>query len=269
MQYGLPYQGSKSRIADELMKLLPSGKRFVDLFAGGCAIAHCALLSNKYESVLANDINYMPIQLFVDAVNGKYRDYDHIVTREEFNMFKDSDPYIKYICSFGNGGKNYLYGPNKEDIKNTASRMLIKKTLKERRLEYIKFIKELGEYLSSIQRLEQLEQLERLQQLETSNMSYEEYEYQEGDVVYCDIPYENTTGYNGESFDSKKFYEWAKSRPYQVFFSSYKISDDSFYKVEVKEIQQLMDNLTNHNKVMEYLYSNQPIRRENEQQSLF
>lgn len=34
-QYGLPYMGSKDKIADSLMKVLPDGKRFVDLFGGG------------------------------------------------------------------------------------------------------------------------------------------------------------------------------------------------------------------------------------------
>lgn len=33
--YGVPYQGNKSRIADIIISLLPSGKRLVDLFGGG------------------------------------------------------------------------------------------------------------------------------------------------------------------------------------------------------------------------------------------
>lgn len=32
---GLSYQGSKNRIADIIIQLLPSGNRFVDLFGGG------------------------------------------------------------------------------------------------------------------------------------------------------------------------------------------------------------------------------------------
>lgn len=35
MNYGVPYQGSKSRIATLIMNELPEGKRFVDLMAGG------------------------------------------------------------------------------------------------------------------------------------------------------------------------------------------------------------------------------------------
>ena len=31
--YGIPYMGSKDKIADSLMKVLPNGRRFVDLLA--------------------------------------------------------------------------------------------------------------------------------------------------------------------------------------------------------------------------------------------
>ena len=78
--------------------------------------------------------------------------------------------------------------------------------------------------LEQLERLQQLEQLERLQQLEQrikiSCGSYDEYVYQDGDVVYCDPPYEGTADY-GKSFDHYAFYEWVATRPYQVWFSSY------------------------------------------------
>lgn len=35
--YGIPMQGSKSRIADKIIDLLPSATHFYDLFGGGCA----------------------------------------------------------------------------------------------------------------------------------------------------------------------------------------------------------------------------------------
>lgn len=54
--YGVPYSGSKNKLAEDIIALLPKGKRLVDLFAGGCAITHCALLSGKWESILSNDL---------------------------------------------------------------------------------------------------------------------------------------------------------------------------------------------------------------------
>ena len=35
MNYGLPYMGSKNKIAKKIVELLPSGERLVDLMAGG------------------------------------------------------------------------------------------------------------------------------------------------------------------------------------------------------------------------------------------
>ena len=49
--------GSKNQIAKDIINALPSGDRFVDLFAGGCSMTHCAMLSGKYKCFLANDLN--------------------------------------------------------------------------------------------------------------------------------------------------------------------------------------------------------------------
>lgn len=33
-KYGIPYKGNKSKIAEDILNQLPSGKRLVDLFGG-------------------------------------------------------------------------------------------------------------------------------------------------------------------------------------------------------------------------------------------
>lgn len=55
-KWGAAYQGSKSKIADEIIALLPARKYFIDAFSGGGALAHCALESGKFENVIANDL---------------------------------------------------------------------------------------------------------------------------------------------------------------------------------------------------------------------
>lgn len=271
--YGVPYQGNKSRIADIIIKILPPGKRLVDLFGGGGAITHCAMLSGKWDQFLYNDLNDMITGLFIDAVYGKFKDEHRVITREEFEDLKNTDAYVKYIWSFGNNGSGYLWGKDIEEIKCTACHSLVDDELRDRRLAYMKFVKMLKKRLSdyrlepierlqSLEHLQGLQQLEALQRLEVLNMSYEDYEYLEGDVVYCDIPYEQIgkgkCNDYGVNFDSFKFYEWAKSKDYQIFFSSYEISDDSFYKVKVKSVQSLIGANTNGKIVNEYLYSNKP-----------
>lgn len=60
-------------------------------------------------------------------------------------------------------------------------------------------------------------------------------------------------------FNSKEFYKWVKEQPCQVFFSSYEISDDSFYKIKLKSVMSLIGANTNGQFVNEYLYSNKEI----------
>ena len=47
--YGVSYQGNKSRIADIIINILPSGKRLVDLFGGGVLlpIVECYLINGN------------------------------------------------------------------------------------------------------------------------------------------------------------------------------------------------------------------------------
>lgn len=68
-RYGVPYKGSKNAIAEWVVDILPPGERLVDLFAGGCAITHAAMLSGKWDRFLANDIGDGP-EFFQKAIMG-------------------------------------------------------------------------------------------------------------------------------------------------------------------------------------------------------
>lgn len=117
MNYGLPYMGSKNAIAKAIVDALPAGEVFVDLFCGGCAVTHAAILSGKYKRFIINDINQQIVQLFIDAINGKYADEKRWISREDFFRLKDTDAYVKYCWSFGNGGYSYAYGRSVEHWK--------------------------------------------------------------------------------------------------------------------------------------------------------
>ena len=108
-------------------------------------MTHCAMLSGKWDSFLYNDLNEMITTLFIDAVNGKYHDERRVITREEFFDQYETDPYIKYIWSFGNAGLAYLWGKDIEDIKCTACHSLLDEELNDRRLAYVHFVKMLRE----------------------------------------------------------------------------------------------------------------------------
>ena len=117
MKYGLPYKGSKNKLAERIVSLLPKCTHLIDLFCGGCAVSHAALLRNKYEHIHINDINWMCPTLFIDALNGKYQNETRWISREDFFRLKDTDPYVAVVWSFGNNLRDYLYSKGIEPLK--------------------------------------------------------------------------------------------------------------------------------------------------------
>ena len=115
--YGLPYTGSKSRIAHWVIDNLPSGRVLIDAFAGGCAITHRALLSQKWQTVIANDINGKYPQLFADAMHGQYRYEKRWISREDFERLKEKNAFVACCWSFGNKLKCYMYSKAIEPYK--------------------------------------------------------------------------------------------------------------------------------------------------------
>ena len=116
MRYGLGYCGSKNGIAEWVCDYIPNSRNFYDLFAGGCAITHCSMLRKKSENYLINDISDV-VELFYDAVMGKYKNETRWISREDFYNLKDNDPYIRYCWSFGNRGLEYMYSREVEPWK--------------------------------------------------------------------------------------------------------------------------------------------------------
>ena len=114
--YGLPYMGSKNAIVDKFFPLFPKAKHFYDLFGGGGAVTHYAVLSKKYEQVHYNDISDIG-ELFSDAVSGRYANETRWISREDFFNLKDKEPYIRAVWSFGNNGNNYMYSREVEPWK--------------------------------------------------------------------------------------------------------------------------------------------------------
>jgi hypothetical protein len=111
MNYGLPYMGSKSRICEWLMAHLPPADTFIDLFAGGCAVTHAAMISGKYKRVIANDVQGDVLHLFQRAVTEGLKPEDWSpVSREEFHLRAPTDPLVRLVRSFGNSCDSYLYG---------------------------------------------------------------------------------------------------------------------------------------------------------------
>lgn len=181
--YGLPYMGSKNKLAEEIVNFLPQKKVLVDLFGGGGAISVCACQSGKYEKIIYNELNTLIAETFQKALNGDYENERRWVSREEFEKLKKTDGYVAICFSFSNNCNTYMYGLKIEPYKRAYHYAIvfddfrpfnelfddettekIKKSvegitdLKERR---IKFSHALGDYILSLERCEPLERKER------------------------------------------------------------------------------------------------------------
>ena len=117
MNYGLPYKGSKNRIAKKILDVLPAAPVMYDVFCGGCAITHAAMLSGKYSRVVANDINGMIPHAFETAITGGFRNEDRWISRDDFQRLYKTDPYVAICFSFGNNLRWYCYARELEPYK--------------------------------------------------------------------------------------------------------------------------------------------------------
>lgn len=291
MKYGLPYKGSKNKLAERIIDLFPKKENLYDLFCGGGAITHCALLGNKFKKVYMNDINPMCTQLFIDSVKGKYKNEKRWISREDFFRLKDIDPYIAFCWSFGNNCKTYIYGKEVEQYKKALHYAIVFDNyslgkelgldfsviegiegIKERRLALNKYLKETnqkekakcnsksGSLLQNLERLQNLESLQNLKSLQslktgklkTSNKSYDEIEIKPNSIIYCDIPYKDTDGYNNKEFDYESFYDWCKKQTELLFISSYEMPDN-FISVAEFSHKSILSRSAN-NKVIEKIF---------------
>ena len=283
MNYGMPYKGSKGKLAERLINLFPKADNFYDLFCGGCAVAHAALLSHKYKTVHINDIEPKVVDLFIRATRGEFKNETRWISHEEFDRLKSSDYLVACLFSFGNDFCSYLYSKDIEPMKKAAHYAIlfgdfsyfrewnkevsdkVESALKsislserqKRRLTLYRIVRNILQKRIQIQNLQNLERLQNLESLESyinsSSQDYSEIKIKQNSVIYCDIPYEETETYFKQKFDYSRFYDWCCKQTEPLFISSYNISDLRFKCVSEFEHRSTLDAKSN-NKVTERVY---------------
>ena len=247
--------GSKNALAERIVALLPSASHLIDVFAGGCAITHCAMKSGKWQHVHANDINEMIVGAFRRAINGDFLGERRWVSHEEFNRVRDTDAYASICFSFGNNGRGYAYNHKNEELKRALhyaiffgdhkpflsltgidlTPVLTISDLRERYLTAKHLSRENGKriYLESFERLNRLNRLatafseEEKHRLTIGSVDFEKVEIPSDSVVYCDPPYRGTGGYSkAKHFNHDRFFEWALRQTVPVFVSEYEMPED-------------------------------------------
>ena len=280
MNYGIPYKGSKNKLAERLINLFPKADNFYDLFCGGCAVAHAALLSHKYKTVHINDIEPKVVDLFIRATRGEFKNETRWISHEEFDRLKSSDYLVACLFSFGNNFRSYLCSKDIEPMKKAAHYAIlfgdfsyfrewnkevsdkVESALKsislserqKRRLTLCRIVRNILQEKIQIQRLERLQSLENLESyINSSSQDYSEIKIKQNSVIYCDIPYEGTGTYFKQKFDYSRFYDWCCKQTEPLFISSYNISDPRFKCVSEFEHRSTLDAKSN-NKVTERVY---------------
>jgi hypothetical protein len=123
-EYGIPYMGSKSGIAESIAINFPKADHFYDLFGGGFSMMHCMLTTKakNYKHFHYNEIKPYIVDVVRRAIAGEFN-YATFkppwVSRAEFNEKKYSDGYVATCWSFGNNGEGYLFSEEIEEYKRT------------------------------------------------------------------------------------------------------------------------------------------------------
>lgn len=279
--------GSKNLIAERLVSQFPRAEYFVDLFAGGCAMTHAAFLSGKFKNFICNDLDFRGVELFKQAVSGKFKNENRWISRDDFYKLKDSDLYVRFCWSFGNNQKDYLYSKQKERqkralhyailfddwvefyelfpdiydevakeilfIKDVKTRyLIIKHCFASQKMQSLQRLESL-ESLERLQRLQSLKNLQMLQSIETSKLDYRQVTIPHDSVVYADPPYKGKKSYSVK-FDSDLFFDWCRNQNFPIYISEYDAPKDFKAVFEINKINCLCatKNFTNKEKLFLY-----------------
>lgn len=198
MSIGLPYMGSKRKIAKDIVDVIlaenPNTKYVYDVFGGGGAISF--EFAKRGIKVYYNDLDTSIVELLKKVTSeGVTKEFYNWIDREEFVKAKDSKNWklglIKTCWSFGNNyEKGYLYGKKIENSKRLLHNIIVNKcttsidefnlisnieipldvldseNIQDRRLSLMKFIK------SKFGRID-LEHLERINNLQNLWKNFE------------------------------------------------------------------------------------------------
>lgn len=227
------YQGGKSRIAQQIAEIIQrereSNLTFVSLFCGSCSIESKV---KDFDKIICNDKHEYLIELFKSVQNGY--ELPELITEEQYKYIKEHKNedkalagFVGFGCSFG--GK--WFGGYARNKTNTNYALQSKKSL--------------------------LKDMNNLMAANFTCQDYHDVIIPNNSIVYADPPYNNTTGYGKDKFNSDEFWEYMRtiSKNNKVFISEQTAPND-FECVWEKEFTRTLDvNKENQFKVTEKLFT--------------
>ena len=229
------YQGGKSRIAQQIAEIIQrerereSNLTFVSLFCGSCSVESKV---NGFDKIICNDKHEYLIELFKGVQNGY--ELPELITEERYKYIREHKDenkiltgFVGFGCSFG--GK--WFGGYARNKTNTNYALQSKKSL--------------------------LKDMDNLMTAHFTCQDYHDVIIPNNSIVYADPPYNNTTGYGKDKFNSDEFWEYMRiiSKNNKVFISEQTAPND-FECVWEKEFTRTLDvNKDNQFKVTEKLFT--------------
>lgn len=230
----MKYVGSKNRLAKDLVPIIQSyikedTKGYLEPFVGGANMIDKIECNNK----IGSDIHKELIALLSFAQENPNNIPDSI-SKEEYVKVKENkdiypDQYVGLVGFCGSYNAKYFGG--------YAGFCKTKQGVRHYDQEAIRNIKKQSNSLVGIK---------------FKNKSFLEYtpENTKGYVIYCDIPYRESTDYSTEKFPYDNFYEWCieMAKYNTVLISEYNMPEDSFKCVWSKNHRTFLDK-NNNNKI--------------------
>lgn len=228
---GLPYQGSKNRIAKQLIAAMPAADTFCDIFCGGGAMTHAAIESGKYSRFRMNDVNPQIADYFLRCVKGEAPEDFRFVSYEEFMRLRDIDMGVALMYSFGGNMRSYFCNKRntREQIENLRRKRPAENWKRCRRLNGIC----------------------DPSRIETSALHWRTFlnniDCPASMVFYADPPYNNADDYyHGRNFKTMEFLDFLSEFPYPVYISEYALPDEyaCIWQKDVRSLMKPADNST-------------------------
>lgn len=228
----MKYMGSKNRIAKHILPIMLQAARergitkWVEPFVGGGNMID-KVPSEFYR--IGYDINEHVIMSMIDIRDNAHSLPDN-VSEEEYNKIKGREPesitsWVRIACSFAGIFESKL-AADKIGVRNYA-----------------------GEAKRNA-----INQSAKIQGVSFHQSSYIDLSFKDS-IIYCDPPYQGTSGYKTGAFDHEDFFQWCRDQAKNniVFISEYDAPFDEVWRGEIKTNFSSTRSKATHNAV-EKLY---------------
>ena len=234
----MKYMGSKNRIAKHILPIMlkdrKEGQYWVEPFVGG---------ANMIDKVTGNrigaDFNEYLIKA-LELIRDNPESIPEVITESEYKAAQSEKHltgivgFIGFAMSFG--GK--WFGGYRRDKAGTKGCIENMKTQTRR------------------SRDNAIKQSKLIQGVKLYSTSYDKLDIPNNSIIYCDPPYEGTTGYK-DKFNHAEFWWWCRDKAkegHTVFVSEYNAPDD-FECVWQQELNVSVAKEGKHKKAVEKLFT--------------